>query len=76
MTRQTRLSTKLGNDGDLTLIGRKLLSALSKAVDAGQQLIDNSGVKESKYYKAAKTTLDEAIEMADNWVNQQAAKAQ
>jgi hypothetical protein len=52
------------------------LSALSKAVDAGQQLIDNSGVKESKYYKAAKTTLDEAIEMADNWVNQQAAKAQ
>lgn len=70
------LIDKLGNDGDLTLIGRKLLSALSKAVDAGQQLIDNSGVKESKYYKAAKTTLDEAIEMADNWVNQQAAKAQ
>ncbi|WP_288541023.1 hypothetical protein [uncultured Bifidobacterium sp.] len=70
------LIDKLGNDDNLTLIGRKLLSALSKAVDAGQQLIDNSGVKESKYYKAAKTTLDEAIEMADNWVNQQAAKAQ
>lgn len=70
------LIDKLSNDDNLTLIGRKLLSALSKAVDAGQQLIDNSGVKESKYYKAAKTTLDEAIEMADNWVNQQAAKAQ
>lgn len=26
------LIDKLGNDGDLTLIGRKLLSALSKAV--------------------------------------------
>ena len=69
------LIDKLGNDGDLTLIGRKLLSALSKAVDAGQQLIDIAASKNPSITKAAKTTLDEAIEMADNWVNQQQPSA-
>ena len=60
----------------LTLTGRKLLSALSKAADSGQKLVESGNIKDSKYYKAAKITLDEAIDMADNWVNSQAAKAQ
>ena len=59
-----------------TLTGRKLLSALSKAADSGQKLVESGNIKDSKYYKAAKVTLDEAIDMADNWVNSQAAKAQ
>jgi len=63
-------------DDSLTLTGRKLLSALSKAADSGQKLVESGNIKDSKYYKAAKVTLDEAIDMADNWVNSQAAKAQ
>ena len=72
----TRLVDKLSKDDSLTLTGRKLLSALSKAADSGQKLVESSNIKDSKYYKAAKVTLDEAIDMADNWVNSQAAKAQ
>ncbi|WP_026645749.1 hypothetical protein [Bifidobacterium ruminantium] len=71
-----KLVDRLSKDDTLTLTGRKLMSALSKAVDSGRKLIENSDIKDSKYYKAAKVTLDEAIDMADNWVNSQAAKAQ
>lgn len=71
-----KLVNKLGEDETLTLTGRKLLSALSKAVDSGQKLIENSNIKDSKYYKAAKVTLDEAIDVAENWVDRQASKAQ
>lgn len=71
-----KLVNKLSEDESLTLTGRKLMSALSKAVDSGQKLIENSNIEDSKYYKAAKVTLDEAIDTADNWVNSQAAKAQ
>ena len=67
---------KADKDETLTLTGRKLLSALSKAVDSGQKLIENSNIKDSKYYKAAKVTLDEAIDVAENWVDRQASKAQ
>ncbi|RGS66011.1 hypothetical protein [Bifidobacterium adolescentis] len=71
-----KLVNKLGKDETLTLTGRKLLSALSKAVDSGQKLIENSNIKDSKYYKAAKVTLDEAIDVAENWVDRQASKTQ
>lgn len=71
-----KLVNKLSKDETLTLTGRKLLSALSKAVDSGQKLIENSNIKDSKYYKAAKVTLDEAIDVAENWVDRQASKAQ
>lgn len=71
-----KLVDKLSKDDSLTLTGRKLLSALSKAADSGQKLVESGNIKDSKYYKAAKVTLDEAIDMADNWVNSQAAKAQ
>lgn len=71
-----KLVDKLSKDDSLTLTGRKLLSALSKAADSGQKLVESANIKDSKYYKAAKVTLDEAIDMADNWVNSQAAKAQ
>ncbi|WP_432624709.1 hypothetical protein [Bifidobacterium sp.] len=71
-----RLMDRLSKDDTLTLTGRKLMAALSKAMDSGRKLIENSDIKDSKYYKAAKVTLDEAIDMADNWVNSQAAKAQ
>ena len=71
-----KLVDKLSKDDSLTLTGRKLLSALSKAADSGQKLVESGNIKDSKYYKAAKITLDEAIDMADNWVNSQAAKAQ
>ena len=71
-----RLLKRLSDDSNTTLTGRKLLNALSKAVDAGQKLVDDGGVKDSKYYKAAKVTLDEAITMADNWVDGQASKAE
>ena len=45
-------------------------------MDSGQKLIENSNIKDSKYYKAAKVTLDEAIDVAENWVDRQASKAQ
>ena len=31
---------------------------------------------DSKYYKAAKATLDEAVTDVNNWIDQQAAKAE
>lgn len=70
-----KLVEDLKDDESLTLTGRKLLTVLSNAVDAAQQLIDDSGITDSKYYKAAKVTLDEAINMADNWVNNQSSKS-
>ncbi len=70
-----KLVEDLQDDESLTLTGRKLLAVLSNALDAAQQLIDDSGVTDSKYYKAAKVTLDEAINMADNWVNSQSSKS-
>lgn len=71
-----KLVDRLNEDEALTLTGRKLLSELSKAIDSGQHLVEDGGIKDSKYFKAAKVTLDEAIDMADNWVNRQASKAQ
>ncbi len=70
-----KLVEDLKDDESLTLTGRKLLTVLSNAMDAAQQLIDDSGVTDSKYYKAAKVALDEAISMADNWVNNQSSKS-
>ncbi|MFR4489247.1 MAG: hypothetical protein ACLT3W_04920 [Bifidobacterium pseudocatenulatum] len=55
-------------------------SAPSKAADAGQVQLDRAIAVRCRAIQVLqgrqKTTLDEAIEMADNWVNQQAAKAQ
>ena len=76
---RTSKSVRLTQEGFLFLqyAGEILkLSALSKAADSGQKLVESGNIKDSKYYKAAKVTLDEAIDMADNWVNSQAAKAQ
>ena len=70
-----KLVEDLKDDESLNLTGRKLLTVLSNAVDAAQQLIDDSGITDSKYYKAAKVSLDEAINMADNWVNNQSSKS-
>lgn len=70
-----KLVEDLKDDERLTLTGRKLLTVLNNAMDAAQQLIDDGSVTDSKYYKAAKVTLDEAINMADNWVNNQSSKS-
>ena len=52
-----------------------IADAILQKVDI-QKLIENSNIKDSKYYKAAKVTLDEAIDVAENWVDRQASKAQ
>ena len=52
-----------------------MTGVLQKAVDAGQRLIDDSGIKDSKVYKAAEVTINEAIDAVNTWIDTQAAKA-
>lgn len=55
---------------------RFVVGTLTTAIDGAQQLLNDSGIKDSKYYKAATVTLNEAIAAVNDWVDQQAAKAQ
>ncbi|KFI48836.1 hypothetical protein [Bifidobacterium biavatii] len=55
--------------------GRMIVNGLSTAVDAADKLMNDSGITDSKYYKAAKVTLDEAITAVNDWVDAQAGKA-
>ena len=59
---------------DGSAVGSYLTGVLQKAVDAGQRLID-SGIKDSKVYKAAEVTINEAIDAVNTWIDTQAAKA-
>lgn len=56
-------------------VGSYLTGVLQKAVDAGQRLIDDSGIKDSKVYKAAEVTINEAIDAVNAWIDTQASKA-
>lgn len=60
---------------DGSAVGSYLTGVLQKAVDAGQRLIDDSGIKDSKVYKAAEMTINEAIDAVNTWIDTQAAKA-
>lgn len=57
-------------------IGQRLADGLSRALDAGQRLVDDSGLKDTRLYKAAQVTIDEAVDAANSWIDRQAAKAQ
>ncbi len=60
---------------DGSTVGSYLTSVLQKPVDAGQRLIDDSGIKDSKLYQAAEVTINEAIDAVNTWIDTQAAKA-
>ena len=55
--------------------GKRISEGLQSAIDAAEKL-DLSPITNSKIYKAAKVTLDEAIATVSNWIDSQAAKAQ
>ena len=48
---------------------------LQAAYEKAKQLFDDSGVKDSRYYKAAAVTLQEAVDAANQWIDSQAAKS-
>ena len=54
--------------------GKRISDGLQSAIDAAEKL-DLSPITNSKIYKAAKVTLDEAISTVSNWIDSQAAKA-
>ncbi|KFI63878.1 hypothetical protein [Bifidobacterium cuniculi] len=66
-----RLRSEYADSGVATTLANGLQSTL----DAGQQLVERSGVTDTKLYKAAKVTLDEAMSAANAWIDAQAAKA-
>ena len=41
-------------------VGRQLTAGFEAALDLAQEKFDESGIKDSRYYKAAQATLDEA----------------
>ncbi|RSX50823.1 M-like protein Szp3 [Bifidobacterium goeldii] len=53
-----------------------MVGTLTAAANSAQKLLNDSGITDSKYYKAAKATLDEAINAVNDWVDKQASKAQ
>lgn len=55
--------------------GKRISDGLQSAIDAAEKL-DLSPITDSKIYKAAKVTLDEAISTVSNWIDSQAMKAQ
>ncbi|KFI57680.1 M-like protein Szp3 [Bifidobacterium gallicum DSM 20093 = LMG 11596] len=55
---------------------QRFSDGLQAALDTAEQLVNESGVKDSRLYKAAKVTLDEIIKAVNDWIDQQAAKAQ
>lgn len=56
--------------------GRLIKDGLNTAIDAAQKLVDDSGVTDTKAFKAAKVTLDESVQAVRDWIDSQAAKAQ
>ena len=56
--------------------GRILRNGLDSAIARGQQLVDDSGITDTRLFKAAKVTLDEAVSAVNDWIDTQAAKAQ
>ena len=67
----TQLSGSLANSGT----GQLVKDTLTASIDAAQKLIDNSGITDTKLFKAAKVTLDEAVTAVQDWIDSQAAKA-
>lgn len=61
---------------DNSPLSGQIQSALEHAIDGAQKLIDDSGIKDSKLYKAAQGSLDKALSAAQQWVDKQAAQAQ
>lgn len=57
-------------------VGKALSDTLDKAMDSAKQMLEDSGITDSKYFKAAQATIDEAINAIQSWVNAQAAKVQ
>jgi len=55
--------------------GQLVKDTLTASIDAAQKLIDNSGITDTKLFKAANVTLDEAVTAVQNWIDSQAAKA-
>ena len=55
--------------------GKRICDGLQSAIDAAEKL-DLSPITNSKIYKAAKVTLDEAISTVNHWIDSQSAKAQ
>lgn len=53
-----------------------MVGTLTTAVNGARKILNDSGIKDSKYYKAAKATLDEAIDAVNSWVDKQASKAE
>lgn len=49
---------------------------LQGAYQTAKNLFDASGVKDTRYYKAAAVTLQEAVDAANQWIDSQAAKAE
>lgn len=50
-------------------------TALQSAYDKAKALVDASDVTDSRYYKAAAVTLQEAVDAANRWIDTQSAKA-
>ncbi|MBT1182168.1 hypothetical protein JS531_09465 [Bifidobacterium sp. CP2] len=58
------------------LSGSRTVSAMLQGTyRTAKNLFDSSGVKDSRYYKAAAVTLQEAVDAANQWIDSQAAKA-
>lgn len=57
-------------------VGKALSNALNSAMDSAQELLESSGIADSKYFKAAQATIDEAVSAIQSWVDSQAAKVQ
>ena len=56
-------------------VGRQLTAGFEAALDLAQEKFDESGIKDSRYYKAAQATLDEATNAVNAWIDRQAQKA-
>ncbi len=56
-------------------VGRQLTAGFEAALGLAQQKFDESGIKDSRYYKAAQATLDEATNAVNAWIDRQAQKA-
>lgn len=76
ITRGQAMVERLRSQYEDSGVAATLANGLQSALDAGQQLVERSGVTDTKLYKAAQVTLDEAISAANAWIDAQAAKAE
>lgn len=58
----------------MNVMGLVLLVGLDRTIDKGRHLVDESGIKDTRLYKATAVTGNDAVNVVNGWIDKQAAR--